>query len=104
MISTVFKSCCLTALSFIFLNTAQAQEYYRWVDAKGTTHYTKTPPPKQAKARSKVSTYGWKNSTAPAPQATSSSAAPEAHEAAEAAARAAQHQEANKALDQARGE
>ncbi|VXA56117.1 conserved exported hypothetical protein [Acinetobacter proteolyticus] len=35
-----------------------AQQYYKWVDAKGSTHYTTTPPPKGAKRLDKVSTYG----------------------------------------------
>jgi len=43
-----------------------ANQYYKWVDAKGVTHYTKTPPPKNAKKAGKVETYGWKNS-APTP-------------------------------------
>jgi hypothetical protein len=39
-----------------------AQQYYKWVDRKGTTHYTTTPPPKTAKKKGKVETYGWHNS------------------------------------------
>ena len=35
-----------------------AQQYYKWVDANGSTHYTATPPPKGAKRLDKVSTYG----------------------------------------------
>lgn len=35
-----------------------AQQYYKWVDANGSTHYTTTPPPKGAKRLDKVSTYG----------------------------------------------
>ena len=37
-----------------------AQNFYKWVDAKGSTHYTATPPPSNAKKKSKVETYGWK--------------------------------------------
>nr|WP_227504120.1 DUF4124 domain-containing protein [Acinetobacter sp. HR7] len=43
-------------------SNAMANEFYKWVDAKGVTHYTKTPPPKNAKKTGKVETYGWKNS------------------------------------------
>jgi squalene cyclase len=43
-----------------------AANYYKWVDAKGTTHYTKTPPPRNAQSRKQVETYGWTNS-APTP-------------------------------------
>ncbi|MDN5513140.1 DUF4124 domain-containing protein [Acinetobacter sp.] len=38
--------------------TSFAKEYYKWVDAKGSTHYTTTPPPKSAKKKGKVDTYG----------------------------------------------
>ncbi len=40
-----------------------AKEYYKWVDAKGSTHYTTTPPPKSAKKKGKVDTYGATRST-----------------------------------------
>ena len=50
-------------------SSASAIQYYKWVDAKGTTHYTKTPPPKTAKKATTVDTYGWKNS-APTPPRT----------------------------------
>ncbi|MEB3863597.1 DUF4124 domain-containing protein [Acinetobacter sp. IK31] len=36
----------------------QAQQYYKWMDKSGSTHYTTTPPPKSAKHLNKVSTYG----------------------------------------------
>lgn len=38
-----------------------AQQYYKWVDASGSTHYTATPPPKGAKRLDKVTTYGSHN-------------------------------------------
>lgn len=63
------KRAFLSALSFtstlvlgIASSHALAIDYYKWVDAKGVTHYTKTPPPKNAKQKSKVETYGWANS------------------------------------------
>ena len=50
---------------------SQAEQYYKWVDQSGSTHYTTTPPPKGAKHLNKVSTYGTqpsvKNST-PSPE------------------------------------
>lgn len=42
-----------------------ATHYYKWVDAKGTTHYTKTPPPASAKQKGKVHTYGSNTTTTP---------------------------------------
>ncbi|QHH98147.1 DUF4124 domain-containing protein [Acinetobacter dispersus] len=46
-----------------------AQQYYKWVDANGSTHYTTTPPPKGAKRLDKVSTYGNSHqTTAPSAQ------------------------------------
>ncbi|USA52110.1 DUF4124 domain-containing protein [Acinetobacter sp. C32I] len=49
-----------TSTAAILLCSSQnyAQQYYKWVDAKGSTHYTTTPPPKGAKRLDKVSTYG----------------------------------------------
>ena len=81
-----------------------AQNFYKWVDAKGSTHYTATPPPKSAKKKGQVETYGWKNSAAPAP-AAGSQAQPEAKAAAQEAQQAAAekeqvHQEAQAALRQ----
>lgn len=65
----------LTALSLscaislgICSSSASAIQYYKWVDAKGTTHYTKTPPPKTAKKATTVDTYGWKNSSPTPPR------------------------------------
>ena len=81
-----------------------AQNFYKWVDAKGSTHYTATPPPKSAKKKGKVETYGWKNSAAPAP-AADGQAHPEAKAAAQEAQQAAAekeqvHQEAQAPLRQ----
>lgn len=42
----------------------QAQKFYKWVDAKGSTHYTTTPPPKNAKKLGKISTYNDLSSSA----------------------------------------
>lgn len=49
--------------AFALMLTAQssfAQNFYKWVDAKGSTHYTATPPPKSAQKKGKVETYGSK--------------------------------------------
>nr|WP_086205394.1 DUF4124 domain-containing protein [Acinetobacter sp. ANC 4648] len=40
-----------------------AKQYYKWTDSKGSTHYTNTPPPKNAKSKSKIDTYGANHST-----------------------------------------
>ena len=58
---TAFSLSCTVSLS-IFSTSAAAIQYHKWVDAKGITHYTKTPPPKSAKKATTVDTYGWKNS------------------------------------------
>ncbi|MGA8882421.1 MAG: DUF4124 domain-containing protein [Acinetobacter sp.] len=81
-----------------------AQNFYKWVDAKGSTHYTAAPPPKSAKKKGQVETYGWKNAAAPAP-AAGGQAQPEAKAAAQEAQQAAAekeqvHQEAQAALRQ----
>ena len=54
------------ASAFVLIFMAQssfAQNFYKWVDAKGSTHYTSTPPPKSAQKKGKVDTHGWKNSS-----------------------------------------
>ena len=51
-----FMAICL---SFSLSSTSSfAKEYYKWVDAKGSTHYTATPPPKSAQKKGKINTYG----------------------------------------------
>ena len=47
-----------TAAILLCSSQNYAQQYYKWVDANGSTHYTTTPPPKGAKRLDKVSTYG----------------------------------------------
>ena len=46
----------LIALSCLALGTglAQAQAMYKWVDEKGTTHFSENPPPEDAKTRTKA--------------------------------------------------
>ena len=47
-----------TTAILIHSTQSQAQQYYKWMDKNGSTHYTTTPPPKSAKHLNKVSTYG----------------------------------------------
>lgn len=67
-LSALSLSCAISL--GIYSSNASAIQYYKWVDAKGTTHYTKMPPPKTAKKATTVDTYGWKNS-APTPPRSS---------------------------------
>ncbi|MDP9803914.1 DUF4124 domain-containing protein [Acinetobacter calcoaceticus] len=48
----------VTTVILICSSQSQAQQYYKWMDKSGSTHYTTTPPPKSAKHLNKVSTYG----------------------------------------------
>ncbi|HHW52742.1 DUF4124 domain-containing protein [Acinetobacter towneri] len=69
----------LSASLMLILGTSSvsAKQYYKWVDAKGSTHYTTTPPPKTAKKQGKVDTYGWRNSAPNIPnQTTNATTAP----------------------------
>ena len=77
----------------------QAQKFYKWVDGSGSTHYTTTPPPRNAKKLGNVSTYNdtpsSRNLTPPSPASNSqenSQAANNANQAAKEAADAAANQ------------
>ncbi|MGB9037234.1 MAG: DUF4124 domain-containing protein [Acinetobacter calcoaceticus] len=48
----------VTTAILVYSSQSQAQQYYKWMDKSGSTHYTTTPPPKSAKNLNKVSTYG----------------------------------------------
>ncbi|WP_373429843.1 DUF4124 domain-containing protein [Acinetobacter gerneri] len=51
-------------IHFIFCSTSSfAEDFYKWVDANGSTHYTRTPPPKNIRHKTVVETYGWKTPT-----------------------------------------
>ncbi len=54
-------SITLTSLFMFCSGQIYAQQYYKWIDANGSTHYTTTPPPKGAKRLDKISTYGSNN-------------------------------------------
>ncbi len=43
--STIIKTGLLLGLATAILSPAQAQQFYKWKDEKGATHYTQTPPP-----------------------------------------------------------
>ena len=45
----------ILCLNFSQLN--HAQDFYKWVDHNGSTHYTKTLPPKNVKKLGSISTY-----------------------------------------------
>lgn len=107
------------SLILIFATSSvSAKQYYKWVDANGSTHYTTTPPPKTAKKKGKVDTYGWKNSAPtiaipanstanPEPtaaNATNQQATPTTNHPAGNPAMDQQQREANAALNQAQQE
>ncbi|WP_287911916.1 DUF4124 domain-containing protein [Acinetobacter sp.] len=66
---TVFVSTIFTLLS-LTAATGHAKQYYKWVDSNGSTHYTTTPPPKNARNKSKVDTYGYRGTSSPTSQPT----------------------------------
>lgn len=58
--SIVYRKTPLITLTFlvcIFPKINYAQDFYKWVDASGSTHYSATPPPSSAKKLGSVSTY-----------------------------------------------
>lgn len=50
-------------LSFSIAPQSFAKEYYKWVDSKGSTHYSATPPPPNAKHKTTIETYGHNTSS-----------------------------------------
>lgn len=52
-----FIALFLGSLALGLSSVASAQNFYRWVDANGSTHYTTTPPPKGSKNVGKVTTF-----------------------------------------------
>jgi hypothetical protein len=101
---TYLKTSLYTALlasAFVCTSQSQAQQYYKWVDANGSTHYTTTPPPKGAKRLDKIATYGSSVYSAPETQTTNAAQSPQ--DAAQQAARTAQEaaQRANQAAEEA---
>ncbi|WP_298142084.1 DUF4124 domain-containing protein [uncultured Acinetobacter sp.] len=78
-----------------------AQSFYKWVDQHGSTHYTTTPPPKNAKKLSKVDTYHHPQSKATKP-AQPSNQNPNTPPQTAPNQMDQQQQEANAALEQGR--
>ena len=96
----------ITSVLSLFLiasNTASAQAFYKWVDSKGSTHYTTTPPPKNAKKTGKVDTYGSRQHSQPQ-TAQSSSHAQNSNNTIPETQHDVQQQEANAALEQGRNQ
>lgn len=65
MILSYLKTSLYTAIAtaiLVYSSQSQAQQYYKWMDKHGSTHYTTTPPPQSAKHLNKVSTYGSQSS------------------------------------------
>ncbi|WP_353167918.1 DUF4124 domain-containing protein [Acinetobacter sp.] len=69
-VSTIFALLSVTAV------TSHAKQYYKWVDSNGSTHYTTTPPPKNARNKSKVDTYGYRGTSSPTNQPAAQPATP----------------------------
>ena len=90
------------AATVMLLSSSQnhAQQYYKWVDASGSTHYTATPPPKGAKRLDKVSTYGASQPTQPQTTTTSNQTEQTAQEASRVANVAAEAESRNSSLPQ----
>lgn len=65
-LKTILYTTVATAI-LVFSSQSQAQQYYKWMDKSGSTHYTTTPPPKSAKHLNKVSTYGSQSSVKNSP-------------------------------------
>jgi len=45
----------ITLILSIYPTTTYPQDFYKWVDASGSTHYSATPPPSSAKKLGSVS-------------------------------------------------
>ena len=77
---TILLSAIFTTVT-MSTTVTHAKQYYKWVDSKGSTHYTTTPPPKNARSKSKVNTYGYHGNstsvTAPNTQTNTNQTAPQ---------------------------
>ncbi len=98
---TAFKKLLIGSALVMSSPLLMAQSFYKWVDQHGSTHYTTTPPPKNAKKLSKVDTYGHPQSSQV--QATAAKpATPTSPPATPTNTPDQQQQEANAALEQGR--
>lgn len=58
MTKTLFQQhSVITLILSIYPAITYPQDFYKWVDASGSTHYSVTPPPSNAKKLGSVSTY-----------------------------------------------
>jgi hypothetical protein len=64
---------CIALALLAVAGGASAQQYYKWKDANGVTHYTKTPPPEGTQA-DRVAV----NAAAPTPDPAAAGTAPKA--------------------------
>lgn len=55
-------------LMLLLLAPAVAAQVYKWTDARGTVHYSETPPP-QGTQYKRINTHGMEQPAAPAPAA-----------------------------------
>lgn len=63
MTKTLFQQhSVVTLILSIYPATTYPQDFYKWVDASGSTHYTVNPPPNHVKKLGSVSTYQNSNS------------------------------------------
>ena len=70
----IIKLGLLLGLATASLSSVQAQQFYKWKDEKGATHYTQTPPP--ARNSQALSIIARAATTAPSPVATTNTTAP----------------------------
>lgn len=73
---TVFVTTIFALLS-VTAATSHAKQYYKWIDSNGSTHYTTTPPPKNARNKTKVDTYGYRGTPSTTNQPTAQPTAPQ---------------------------
>lgn len=58
MTKTLFQQhSVITLILSIYPAITYPQDFYKWVDASGSTHYSVTPPPSNVKKLGSVSTY-----------------------------------------------
>jgi hypothetical protein len=70
MINKKLHQYYLTICGFLLfgITLSHAQDFYKWIDKNGTTHYTVTQPPTSAKKIDTVTTYGEKINSENIPQ------------------------------------
>ena len=74
---TSLLSVALVSITAFTATQSFAKQYYKWVDANGSTHYTTTPPPAKAKKHGKVDTYGASRSSSSAPVQNNTTSQPQ---------------------------